>query len=121
MVFKIVNAGGIAGFYFKTIVSGPPKDVLASFDKPKADWSPSETNKAIQWYRTIDKEWLDLKSSVEAHAKETPKPELTMVYAAKKRGSTTTSVRIPTTYTSNRGNADQKGDSRNLAFCRTHA
>ena len=117
VVFKIVNAGGIAGFYFKTIVSGPPKDVLASFDKPKADWSPSETNKAIQWYRTIDKEWLDLKSSVEAHAKETPKPELTMVYAAKKRGSTYNFGKDTyNVYFLNRGNADQKGDLQKPGF-----
>ena len=117
VIFKIVNGTGPSGFYFKTVVQGPPKDVLASFDKPRSEWSKPEIDKAQQWYRTIDAGWLERKTAVDVHAQTAPKPALTMVYSAKVRGSTynfgkdTYSV-----YFLNRGNADQKGDIQKPGF-----
>ena len=117
ILLKIVNGGGLSGFYFKTLVQGPPKGVLASFDKPRAEWSAQETAKALQWYRTIDADWLERKSTLDSHAQTAPKPDLTMVYAAKTRGSTYNFGKDTyNVYFLNRGNADHKGDLQKPGF-----
>ena len=117
LIFKIVNGGGPSGFYFKTSVQAPPKEVLATFDKPSAEWSDKERAKAQEWYRTIDEGWLERKAAVQEHKQKEPKPDLTMVYAAKVRGSTYNfGKETYNVYFLNRGNADQKGDLQKPGF-----
>ncbi|MFP6886179.1 MAG: DUF1549 and DUF1553 domain-containing protein, partial [Opitutales bacterium] len=111
VLLKIVNGGDASGFYFKSVLKGPPTEVVAILNKLRGDWDEKEAKKAIDWYKTIDPQWLKLNKALEDHKSKTPKPDLTMIYAAKKRGSTYNfggdTYKV---YYLNRGNPDQKGD-----------
>lgn len=88
LLMKIINGGGPSGFYFKSSDGAPPPDVAKLLDAESGQWSEAEKKKAVNWYKSIDEEWLKHNAKVVAHKKEEPKPELTMIYSAKVRGST---------------------------------
>ncbi len=117
LILKIINGGGPSGFYFKSVIEGPPKAVLATMDKPRVEWSEKEFAKTLEWFRSIDPEWLDRKAIIEEHKMKAPAPELSMTFAAKVRGSSYNFGKDTyNVYFLNRGNADQKGELQKPGF-----
>jgi hypothetical protein len=111
LLMKIANGGGAAGFYFKAAGDGTTKEIAALFDQPQDKWNDEQRQKVTDWFKLLQREWIDLDAPVAAHAKQEPKPTLTMSFAAKVRGSTyqfgDDTFKV---YTLRRGNPDNKQD-----------
>lgn len=60
ILMKIVNGANAWGFYFKTAISAPPEEVVSILKKPRDTWREEEVNKAIDWYKVIDRKWIKL-------------------------------------------------------------
>jgi hypothetical protein len=109
LLMKIINGGGPSGFYFKSSLNGIPGEVAALLKMPAEKWDDAQRKQVIDWYKTLDEQWLKLNATVEDHNKKAPKPTLTNVYAAKVRGTSygfgDDSYKV---YFLTRGNADNK-------------
>ena len=117
LLLKIVNGGDACGFYFKPALTGPSMEVVSILKKPRDAWNDKELKKAIDWFKTIDQKWITLERAVKEHKSKAPKPDLTMIYAAKKRGSTYNfGANTYKVFFLNRGNPDQKGDVSSPGF-----
>lgn len=88
LLMKIVNGSGPSGFYFKSTLDATPPEVLALLEKPQTEWTAEERQTLVDWYKTIDEEWLKLNAAVVEHQKQEPQPNLTQIYSAKVRGTT---------------------------------
>jgi len=88
LLLKIVNFEGSSGFYFKSMSERPPEDVAELLAAPQAEWKEPERKKVLDWYKQLDPVWRDLHTAVLTHAEHSPKPELTLTYAAKNQGET---------------------------------
>lgn len=109
LLIKIVNGGGPSGFYFQSSSGGPPKDVHDLLKLAADKWDEKQTKTVLDWYKTVDEEWLKLNTVVADHDKKAPKPELTMIYSAKVKGTTYDfGANTYKAFFLNRGNSDQK-------------
>jgi len=88
LLLKIVNLDGPSGFYFKSMSERPPEDVAKLLAAPQAEWKEPERKKVHDWFKQFDPVWRDLQNAVAIHAQQSPKPELTQIYAARKEGET---------------------------------
>ncbi|MCH7726013.1 MAG: PSD1 domain-containing protein [Planctomycetes bacterium] len=117
LLMKIVNGGGPSGFYFKSSLGGPPAEVVALLKLPQEKWNDVQRKKLLDWYKTLDEEWLKRNAKVEEHKKKEPKKSLTNVYAAKVRGSTYNfGGNTYKVYFLRRGNADTKEGEASPGF-----
>ncbi len=109
LLIKIVNGGGPSGFYFKSSLDGTPANVEKILQVAQDKWDDKQRKQVLDWFKTTDENWLALNTAVEEHKKQEPKPKLTMMYAAKTRGSTYNfggdTYKV---YYLSRGNADNK-------------
>jgi Protein of unknown function (DUF1549)/Protein of unknown function (DUF1553)/Planctomycete cytochrome C len=109
LLMKIVNGSGPSGFYFKAAVNGLSPKVAAILKLPREKWNANQRQQALDWYKTRNADWLKLNAAVAAHNKKPPKPNLTMVYAARVRGATYNfGANTYKVYFLRRGNADNK-------------
>ena len=88
LLMKIVNGGGGAGFYFKSLGDGVPPAVAKLLETPTDKWNDKQRRQVLDWFRKQDDAWKKLNVAVEEHKKKAPKPQLRNVYSAKTRGST---------------------------------
>ncbi len=118
---KIANGGGDAGFYFQTSLEKDrePKKVTPILKVAREKWNAGQEKEVFAWFKTHDLRWAELNAAVVKHAREEPKPDLTLVYAAKTRGTTyqfggdTYKV-----YHLHRGNSDNKNEEASPGFLR---
>lgn len=119
VLLKIVNAGGPSGFYFRLADGRPPKDVLAVLALPVEKWNEKQKTTVRNWYRTINEDWVGLKTTVDNHKKSEPKPQLTQAYSARVKGTTyqfgNDTYKV---YFLARGNADNKQGEAAAGFLR---
>ena len=119
VLLKIVNAGGGSAFYFSLAAGLPAKEVVAVFKLPNEKWTEKQSLLVRNWYRTTDSQWVALNTAVVEHQKSEPKPNLTQVYAARKKG---TSYQFGSdtfkVYFLARGNADNKQGEAPAGFLR---
>lgn len=87
ILMKIVNNGGDSGFYFLARPGVMPADVATIVRSPSDKWNDGQRNKAVDWYKGFEAEWLSLSQSVLQHKTTEPKPDLAMAYAAKVNGT----------------------------------
>jgi len=117
LLMKIVNSTGPSGFYFKAAGDGAPPEVTKLLAMPQDKWNDKQRKQVIDWFRTIEPEWVSLNKAVVEHAKAEPKPQLTNIYAAKVRGSTYNfggdTYKV---YHLRRGNADNKQSEAKPGF-----
>ena len=119
LLMKIVNGGGASGFYFKAGLNGLSPQVAAILKLPLAKWKPQQRTQVVNWYKTLDGEWLKLNAAVTAHNKKQPKPTLTKVYSARVRGTTYNfGANTYKVYFLARGNADNKRGLATPGFLR---
>ena len=117
LMMKIVNREGTTGFYFGANPGKTPADVTAILDIESAMWDEQQQQKVVDWFKGFDQEWLRLNQIVERHETQSPKPDLTEVFAARVRGTTyqfgddTWKV-----YHLRRGNADNKQQEATPGF-----
>lgn len=88
LLLKIVNGAGPSGFYFKATLNGAPAEIERLLKMPRDQWSDPQHKQVVDWYKTLDDQWLSLNAKVQEHLQSQPKPNLTMIYSAKVRGST---------------------------------
>ncbi len=121
LVMKLANGGGDAGFYFQTSLekNREPKEVT-----PILSLAPEKRNdaqhKILQsWFNPHDQRWTELNANVTTHAREEPKPDLTLTYAAKPKGTTyqfgENTYKVFHLF---RGNSDNKDDEARPGFLR---
>eukprot|EP00913_Durusdinium_trenchii_P022820 g21424.t1 len=119
LLMKIVNGGGPSGFYFKASLNGLSPQVAAILKIPESKWNAKQRQQVLTWYRTLDEDWVKLNGAVAAHNKKLPKPNLTMAYAAKVRGTTYNfGADTYKVYFLSRGNADLKQGQAAPGFLR---
>ena len=119
LLMKIVNGGGGSGFYFKTNLNNPSKQVQAVLKKPRSEWNEKENKQVLDWYKTLDEQWLKLNAKVVQSEKNTPKPNLTKIYSAKNRGTTYNfGGNTYKVFHLRRGNPDNKQDEAAPGFLR---
>ncbi|MDP7275982.1 MAG: DUF1553 domain-containing protein, partial [Planctomycetaceae bacterium] len=119
LLIKVVNAGGVSGFFFRLVGGQVAKDVVAAWKVPAAKWNTKQKTAVRNWYRTTDEEWIPLDAAVAVHRKTQPKPQMTPVYSAKVKG---TSYQFGgdtfKVYFLARGNADNKQGEAPAGFLR---
>ncbi len=121
LLIKIANGGGDAGFYFQTLLETDrvPKTVEPVMKTPRNQWNAGQRAVAFDWFKTHDLPWTALHTAVVRHEQEAPKPDLTLTYAAKSKG---TSYQFgDNTYKVfhlHRGNADNKKEEARAGFLR---
>lgn len=111
LLMKIVNGGGATGFFFAAAGATTPADVTAILAMAADKRNDAQKKKLTDWYSGFDLDWLKLNQAVVRHDTQTPKPELTNVFAARVRGTTyqfgEDTYKV---YHLRRGNADNKQD-----------
>ena len=121
LLVKIANGGGDAGFYFKTSLEKDrvPKAVVPILKVERAKWNAGQQKIVFDWFKTHDRRWTELNAGVVKHARGVPKPDLTMTYAAKPRGTTyqfgENTYKVFHLF---RGNSDNKKDLARAGFIR---
>ncbi len=109
LLMKIVNGGGASGFYFASSPSQTPDELAEILKQAPDQWSEEQKNKLVEWHHGFDIHWLRLNQVVIRHEIHRPKPEMTQVFAARKRGTTyqfgDDTYKV---YHLRRGNADNK-------------
>ena len=119
LLMKIVNGGGPSGFYFQSSLTGIPGEVASLLNMSPEKWDDAQRKKVVDWFKTLDEQWLKLNAVVEDHKKKEPKPTLTNVYAAKVRGTTygfgDDTYKV---YFLTRGNANNKQELAKPGFLR---
>ena len=109
LLMKIVNKGGASGFYFSASSAQTPAEIMAILALPADDRSDEQKQKLFDWHKGFDLDWLRLNHTVSRHGQQSPKPNLTKVFAASVRGSTyqfgEDTYKV---YHLRRGNADNK-------------
>ncbi len=117
LLAKIVHAHEPAGFYFKTSSERPPQDVAELLDGEREKWNEEQKKRVLDWYKAQDEVWINLNAAVEAYETQEPKPDQTLVYAAKFQG---TSYQFGDdtfkVYHLRRGNPDNKAEEASPGF-----
>ena len=117
ILMKIVNGGGATGFYFAAIATATPTDITAILTVAADKRDDAQKQKLVDWHKGFDLDWLKLNQIVARHDTQTPKPELTNVFAARVRGTTyqfgEDTYKV---YHLRRGNADNKQDEAAPGF-----
>jgi hypothetical protein len=117
ILMKIVNGGGATGFYFAASATATPADITAILAVAADKRDDAQKQKLVDWHKGFDLEWLKLNQTVARHDTETPKPELTNVFAARVNGTTyqfgEDTYKV---YHLRRGNADNKQDQATPGF-----
>lgn len=109
LLMKIVNGGGATGFYFASSSTQTPSDLAEILKLAPDQWNEEQKKKLVEWHQGFDAQWLQLNLLVSRHEAQRPKPDMTEVFAARKRGSTyqfgDDTYKV---YHLRRGNADNK-------------
>ena len=118
---KIANGGGDAGFYFQTLLETDrvPKTVDPILKIERAKWNAAQQKTVFDWFKTHDRPWTERNAVVVKHERQLPKPDLTLTYATKPRGTTYQfGADTYKVYHLHRGNADNKKDEARAGFLR---
>lgn len=121
LVMKLANGGGDAGFYFQTSLEKDrePKNVTPILKVAPEKRNDAQRKILLTWFQTHDQRWTELNAIVTKHAREEPKPDLTMTYAAKPRGTTYQfGENTYKVFHLHRGNSDNKDDEARAGFLR---
>lgn len=117
LLLKVANGGGAGGFYFKPSGDGVPPEVSKVLAIPQDKWQDKQKKQVLDWFRTLDPEWVALNAAVTEQKKKEPKPQLTSIYAAKVRGTTYNfggdTYKV---YHLRRGNVDNKQNEASPGF-----
>lgn len=114
---KIVNSGGATGFYFAASGGVTPTDVAAIIAVPANKRDATQQQKLVDWHKGFDLDWLKLNQVVTRHGTQTPKPDLTNVFAARVKGTTYQFGKDTyKVYHLRRGNTDNKQDEATPGF-----
>ncbi|MEM7012950.1 MAG: PSD1 and planctomycete cytochrome C domain-containing protein, partial [Verrucomicrobiota bacterium] len=121
LLMKIANGGGEAGFYFQTSLEAgrEPKNVGPILKIDREKWNGGQRNAVSAWHRQHDPRWLELNAPVVASLEKQPKPDLTLTYAAKTRGTSYQfGANTYNVFHLHRGNSDNKKDLARAGFLR---
>ncbi|MFT7639982.1 MAG: hypothetical protein ACI9G1_001720, partial [Pirellulaceae bacterium] len=83
LLVKIVNGDSTSGYYFQVSAVLPPKDVVGFLKIEPAKLNDGQKTKISDWFKTFDRDWVNLNKKVVDHQVSEPKPQMTIAYAAK--------------------------------------
>ena len=117
ILMKVVNGGGMTGFYFAASATSNPADVDAILKVVAEKRDATQKARLLAWYKGFDLEWLELEQAATRHAVNQPKPDITNVFSARVRGTTYQfGADTYKVYHLRRGNADNKQDEAKPGF-----